>query len=61
MSNSRKESIFWGVLVLLLGVLFMLKNLGLDINIWHFLGKFWPLILIFIGLKNLVIHLSREK
>ncbi len=61
MSISKNDTLFWGVLVLLLGVLFLLKNLGLNLNIWHFLGKFWPMILIFIGAKNIIIHLSRKK
>jgi len=41
----------FGVIVIFLGVLFLLKNTGviqMDMSFW---GIFWPLFLIFIGLK----------
>ena len=53
MTNTKKESLFWGLIILVLGMLFLLKNFGLEINVWHLLGKYWPLILIYIGVKNI--------
>ena len=53
MANTKKESLFWGLIILVLGMLFLLKNFGLEINVWHLLGKYWPLILIYIGVKNI--------
>jgi len=47
---------FMGTLLILLGILFLLKNLGiLSGNLWD---VFWPLILIALGLSIL---LKREK
>jgi lia operon protein LiaF len=61
MSNTKKESLFWGLIILVLGTLFLLKNFGLEINVWHLLGKYWPLILVYIGVKNIYLYLKRNK
>jgi hypothetical protein len=61
MTNTKKESLFWGLIILVLGMLFLLKNFGLEINIWHLLGKYWPVILIYIGLKNIYLYLKKNK
>jgi len=60
MSKQKQETLFWGVLLLLLGALFMLNNFGVHFNLWRFLGKFWPAILIIIGLKNIYFHLQEK-
>jgi len=61
MANTKKESLFWGTIILVLGTLFLLKNFGLAIDVWHLLGKYWPLILVYIGLKNIVVYLKKNK
>ncbi|MFQ5615712.1 MAG: LiaI-LiaF-like domain-containing protein, partial [Anaerolineales bacterium] len=43
----RKHNLFWGVLFILVGALFMLNNLGVfNINVWKLL---WPSFLIALG------------
>ena len=43
-----RSTLFWGVLLILIGALLMLNNLGvLDVNIWSLI---WPLFLIALGL-----------
>jgi hypothetical protein len=61
MSRKKQESLFWGLVLLLVGVLFLLDNLGVDIDVWDFIGNFWPLILIGIGAKNILQHYSDKK
>jgi len=61
MANTKKESLFWGLIILVLGTLFLLKNFGLEINVWHLLGKYWPLILVYIGVKNIYLYLNKDK
>jgi hypothetical protein len=56
MSKRKQESLFWGLVLLIVGALFMLSNFGMDIDIWDFIGDFWPTILIVIGLKNIWDH-----
>jgi lia operon protein LiaF len=61
MAKAKKESLFWGFIILVLGMLFLLKNFGLEINVWHLLGKYWPLILIYIGLKNIYFYTKKDQ
>lgn len=45
--NIRNARLFWGSLLVLVGVLLTLENLGIvEVNVW---GLVWPLFLIFLG------------
>jgi hypothetical protein len=49
--NGRGRGIFWGLLLLVVGVLIILHNLGyISGSIW----RWWPIILIVVGLKKLI-------
>jgi hypothetical protein len=61
MANTKRESLFWGLIILVLGMLFLLKNFGLEINVWDLLGKYWPLVLIYIGVKNIFLYVKKAK
>lgn len=61
MASTKRESLFWGVIILVLGMLFLLRNFGLHVNVWHLLGKYWPLILVYIGVKNVYLYLNKPK
>jgi hypothetical protein len=61
MANTKRESLFWGLIILVLGMLFLLKNFGLEIDVWDLLGKYWPLILIYIGAKNIFLYVKKNK
>jgi len=61
MAKAKKESLFWGFIILVLGVLFLLKNYGFEINVWHIIGKYWPLILIYIGVKNIYLYAKKNQ
>jgi hypothetical protein len=45
------RKIFWGVLLVLIGVLFILKNTGVLFFSWHTFWNLWPLILILWGIS----------
>jgi hypothetical protein len=50
----RRESYFWGLILVLLGGLLLLSNLGLlppQVNVW---GLFWPSVLIALGIRALI-------
>jgi len=42
--QKRKDPLIWGILLIILGVLFLLK-----VDIWYVLAHFWPVILILWG------------
>jgi hypothetical protein len=46
-----RSTLFWGVILILIGALLLLNNLGvLDVNVWSLI---WPLFLIALGLRIL--------
>lgn len=61
MSRKKQESLFWGIILLIAGLLFLLDNFGVDIDIWEILDHFWPMILIAIGLKNIWQYYTNKK
>ncbi len=60
MNSNKQDSLVWGFIILGLGMLFLLKNMGIDLDIWNFIGKFWPSILILIGVKNIFFYLKSK-
>lgn len=51
--------IFGGLLLILLGVILLLDQLG-RMDFGYFLGRYWPLILILLGLWQLISHNFRQ-
>ena len=48
--NQRR---WFGVILIVIGVLFVLSNVGVLENFWGLLGTYWPVILILAGVYNL--------
>jgi len=59
MANTRSRApLVWGAVLILIGALFLLYNINFDV--WDFVARLWPLILVvwgawklFFGLKEL--------
>ncbi len=45
------RKIFWGLLLVMIGVLFILKNTGVLFFSWHTMWQLWPVILILWGIS----------
>lgn len=63
MSNRGHDKTVSGTILVVLGIIFLLNNLDItDIRIWDdVIFKFWPLVLIYIGAKNLISYLKSKK
>jgi lia operon protein LiaF len=62
MIRAKIDTFFTGLLLLGIGILFLMDNFDwIDFNLWRFFVKFWPLILIYIGLKNIILHFVDRK
>ncbi len=57
----RRRSIFSGVLLILLGVLFLLHNFRGGFPIWDLFWRWWPLLLILWGLAKLYDHFAARR
>jgi hypothetical protein len=44
----------------LIGALFMLENIGIDIDVWDLMGTYWPTILIAVGIKSIVLYFRQK-
>jgi hypothetical protein len=49
----KTKNIIWGLILVLIGVLFILKNLDIIYFSWYSLWKLWPLLLVLIGITIL--------
>ena len=49
-TSSTRHRFLWGILLIFIGLLFLFNNFDL-FDIGDFIGTFWPLILIVIGVK----------
>ena len=49
--NRRPKSLVWPLILISIGILFLLKNLGVvDWNLWSLLWRTWPVIIVAVGL-----------
>lgn len=48
-NGKRSDTLIWGLVLVVLGLLFLLDNLDVRFDVWHHLANLWPLILIFWG------------
>ncbi len=54
----RQGSIFWSLILISIGTLFLLSNLSFDIRPWAIIAKYWPVLIIFWGLSKLVSYFT---
>jgi len=47
----RKDPLVWGLILIVIGIIFVLENMGLDA--FDFAWRFWPVILIIWGASKL--------
>jgi predicted membrane protein len=52
-NRAQSNSYFWGILLILLGILFLLQNFGY-LDIGNLLSIYWPLLLVVFGLKIII-------
>ncbi|MCP4157989.1 MAG: hypothetical protein GY757_60335 [bacterium] len=61
MSKKKQESLFAGVILLMIGVIFLMQNLEIGPDFWDFFGTYWPLILVAVGAKYIWQHYEAKK
>jgi Domain of unknown function (DUF5668) len=45
------RKIFWGIVLIMIGILFILKNAGIVFISWHMIWSLWPLLIILWGIS----------
>lgn len=51
----KTKNVIWGLVLVLIGTLFILKNMDLIYFSWHSIWKLWPVVLVLIGIAILPI------
>jgi hypothetical protein len=59
--GQTRGSIFSGVLLILLGILFLAARAHPDLRIWHAFWHYWPVLIILWGFAKLIDHLSAQQ
>lgn len=57
--HRRKDPLAWGLILVVIGLIFFLDNL--DFDIWDFIARLWPLALIVWGVWKLYFGLKERK
>ncbi len=53
MAGVRRGTLTFGLVLITIGIIFFLENWYERFSIWNLIGRYWPLILILIGLNKL--------
>jgi DUF4097 and DUF4098 domain-containing protein YvlB len=56
-----RRSLTGPLIVIVIGLVFLLRNMGVHIPVWHFFGRFWPLLIILWGVIALIEHFTALK
>jgi putative Mn2+ efflux pump MntP len=52
-TSGQRGALIGGVILILIGLLFFLENWFPDFSLWNVFARFWPVLLILIGLRKL--------
>ena len=62
MSRPRSAAgFFWGLILVGIGLIFLLKNLGVDLPIWSSIATYWPVLLILWGFIKIIDYVRWKK
>ncbi len=53
-----RRSLAGPLILILIGMVFLLRNFGIYIPVWHFFGRFWPLLIVLWGVIALIEHFT---
>jgi hypothetical protein len=60
MSHKRRPSLLGALLWVGVGILFLLQNFGVGIDFWSLAGRYWPLLLILLGLGKVIDYFLKK-
>src|SRR3974377_248944 len=57
-TDRYRRSLAGPLILIVIGLVFLLRNIGVHIPVWHFFGRFWPLLIILWGVIALIEHFN---
>src|SRR5271165_240101 len=58
---SYRRSIAGSLVLIIIGLVFLLRNMGVRVPVWHWFGHWWPLLLILFGVIRLIEHYAADR
>lgn len=58
-NHRRKDPLVWGIILIIIGLIFILQNI--DIDVWNIIARLWPLALIVWGAWKLYYGIKEQK
>jgi len=59
--RSRSRALTAGLILMSIGLIFFLQNVYQHFSAWHLIARYWPVILIIIGLRKLYDYLTWQE
>lgn len=59
MAKKQRNALAWGIILIVIGLLFILDNF--DVDVWYTLARLWPIALIIWGAWKLYFGLKDRK
>ncbi len=56
--RSRSGALTWGLILISIGAIFFLQNVYERFSAWQLIARYWPVLLIIIGLRKLYIYVT---
>jgi uncharacterized membrane protein HdeD (DUF308 family) len=60
-NETKKGALIAGIILIALGVILFLEIWSVSFSIWHFIGRYWPVILIIVGIRKLYNYFSWQE
>jgi len=58
-NHRRKDPLVWGIILIVIGLIFILQNI--DIDVWDIIARLWPVALIVWGAWKLYYGIKEQK
>jgi putative Mn2+ efflux pump MntP len=59
MAKKQRDALVWGIILIVIGIIFILNNF--DIDVWEYVARLWPVILIIWGAWKLYFGLKERQ
>jgi hypothetical protein len=56
----RRGSIFWALILIGVGAIFLWQNFDPSVHPWQLIAKFWPIVIIFWGISKLIDYMQAQ-
>ena len=60
-ARSRSSALTWGTILIFIGLIFFLQNVYGHFSAWQLIARYWPVILIIVGLRKLYDYVTWQE